>query len=259
MENKVAVNEAVKKAAFERMGVERTGEEPFLKESIFTVLDNSYTVGDYYSFVQNEKRRRIKALGYLPAKTEQKYLDELIEKFDLSRVSHAGAKFDFEKAKWYNAEWIKRLDETRLAAEVHRFLAKSEIANDAYFKQILELVKERLVLLNDFWPQASFFFTEPTSIDVDSVKPKWSSEKEAFFTNLIHQFNQKGTWDSNTLEELFKVQAEQADLKVGELMLPFRIMLVGGKFGPAVFDIAAIIGKEKTLQRIQHALPLFAN
>ena len=80
VENKVTVNEAVKKAAFERMGVERTGEEPFLKESLFTALDKSYTVGDYYSFVQNEKRRRIKALGYLPAKTEQKYLDELIEK-----------------------------------------------------------------------------------------------------------------------------------------------------------------------------------
>jgi glutamyl-tRNA synthetase len=186
-------------------------------------------------------------------------LAELIEKFDLSRVSHAGAKFDFEKAKWYNAEWIKRLDETRLAEEVHRFLAKPEIANDAYFKQILELVKERLVLLSDFWPQASFFFTEPTSIDVDSVKPKWSPEKEAFFTDLINQYSQKDKWDSVVLEEQFKTQAEQAGLKVGELMLPFRIMLVGGKFGPAVFDIAATIGKEKTLQRIQHALPLFAN
>jgi len=186
-------------------------------------------------------------------------LAELIEKFDLSRVSHAGAKFDFEKAKWYNAEWIKRLDETQLAEEVLHFLAKPEIANDAYFKRILELVKERLVLLSDFWPQASFFFTEPTSIDVDSVKPKWSAEKGAFFTNLIHQFSQSNSWDSVALEELFKTQAEQAGLKVGELMLPFRIMLVGGKFGPAVFDIAATIGKEKTLQRIQHALPLFAN
>ena len=115
------------------------------------------------------------------------------------------------------------------------------------------------MLLSDFWPQASFFFTEPTSIDVDSVKPKWSAEKETFFTNLIHQFTQSNSWDSVALEELFKTQAEQAGLKVGELMLPFRIMLVGGKFGPAVFDIAATIGKEKTLQRIQHALPLFAN
>jgi len=186
-------------------------------------------------------------------------LTELIEKFELSRVNHAGAKFDFEKAKWYNAEWIKRLDETRLAEEVHRFLAKPEIANDAYFKQILELVKERLVLLSDFWPQASFFFIEPTNIDVDSVKPKWSTEKEAFFTDLINQYSQKDKWDSVVLEEQFKTQAEEAGLKIGELMLPFRIMLVGGKFGPAVFDIAATIGKEKTLQRIQHALPLFAN
>ncbi|MFM6954260.1 MAG: glutamate--tRNA ligase [Sphingobacteriaceae bacterium] len=186
-------------------------------------------------------------------------LTELIDKFDLSRVSHAGAKFDFEKAKWYNAEWIKRLDSTRLAEEVHAFLSKPEITNDAYFKQVLDLVKERLVLLSDFWAQASFFFTEPINIDVDSVKPKWSEEKETFFKAISTQYSQLSPWESTALEELFKSQAEQAGLKVGELMLPFRIMLVGGKFGPAVFDIAATIGKEKTLARMKHALTLFAH
>lgn len=80
VENKVTVNEATKKAAFERMDVERTGEEPFLKESLFTIQDKSYQVGDFYSFVQSQKRKSIKALGYLPVKSEQKYLDELIEK-----------------------------------------------------------------------------------------------------------------------------------------------------------------------------------
>lgn len=193
--------------------------------------------------------------------TEQEVfsLNELIEKFDLSRVSHAGAKFDFEKAKWYNAEWIKRLDDEQLAQEIHRFLAKPEIANDAYFKQVLSLVKERLVLLQDFWPQASFFFIEPDSYDTDAVKPKWSPEKEAFFNTLVNSYQNTPTWENTSLEELFKSQAEQAGIKVGELMLPFRIMLVGGKFGPAVFDIAANLGKEKTIQRIQKGLDLFSN
>lgn len=80
VENKVSIQEATKKAAFERMSVERTGEEPFLKEPLFTILDKSFTVGDYYTFVQSQKRKSIKALGYLPAKSEQKYLDECIEK-----------------------------------------------------------------------------------------------------------------------------------------------------------------------------------
>lgn len=185
-------------------------------------------------------------------------LAELIEKFDLSRVSHAGAKFDFEKAKWYNAEWLKRIDDERLAHEIHHFLNKPNIANDTYFKEVLSLVKERLVLLQDFWPQASFFFNEPETYDVDSVKPKWTAEKELFFKTLLSKYQDKSAWESAPLEEEFKSLAEHTGLKVGELMLPFRIMLVGGKFGPAVFDIAARLGKEKTIQRIQNGLDLFS-
>jgi len=93
-ENKVVVQEAVKKAAFERMAVERTGTEPFLQEIIFSVLDKSYTVGDFYAYVQSQQKRRIKSLGYLPVVSEQSYLDELIEKETLhAEETHLESKY----------------------------------------------------------------------------------------------------------------------------------------------------------------------
>ena len=94
VENKVSINEATRKAAFERLGVESTGDEPFLKEPLFTILDKSFTVGDFYTFVQIQKRKNIKALGYLPTVSEQKYLEEFIEKETLqSEEEHLESKY----------------------------------------------------------------------------------------------------------------------------------------------------------------------
>jgi peptidyl-prolyl cis-trans isomerase SurA len=105
-ENKVKVQEAVKKAAFERMSVERTGSEPFLQETIFSVLDKNYTVGDFYSHVQAQQKRRIKSLGYLPSVTEQSYLEELIEKETL-QAEEANLESKYPAFKEQMAEFLE--------------------------------------------------------------------------------------------------------------------------------------------------------
>ncbi|MNY28756.1 Glutamate--tRNA ligase [compost metagenome] len=119
---------------------------------------------------------------------------------------------------------------------------------------MIALIKDRCVLLPDFWQQASFFFRRPHELDIDSVKPKWNDEKTAFFNDLIAAFSQTPSWNATDLENEFKALGAEKGLKVGEIMLPLRIMLVGGKFGPAVFDIAEMIGKEETIERIRIAL-----
>jgi len=193
--------------------------------------------------------------------TEQEIftMDQLIEKFSIERVSKAGAKFDFEKAKWFNAEWIKRLKAESLKAKFIEILKEKNIAvsDESYLEKVIGLVKERLTLLSDFWPQASFFFEKPGKYDLDTVKPKWNDQKTTFFHSLILSFSHSQTWEAPDVELLFKSQAEASGIKTGELMLPFRIMLVGGKFGPHVFDIAALLGKEETISRIENALLAF--
>jgi glutamyl-tRNA synthetase len=192
--------------------------------------------------------------------TEQEIfsLDELAEKFSMDRVHKGGAKFDYEKAKWFNHEWIKRLNVQRLAFDVKTLFQQGNISIDdeSRFEKVLELVKDRCTLLTDFIQQASFFFTAPKEIDTSAVKPKWNEQKTQFFVELIRAYELLASWQHDELERTFKEMAAAHQIKPGELLLPFRIMLVGGKFGPGVFDIASILGKEETINRIKHTLQL---
>ncbi|MET0242051.1 MAG: glutamate--tRNA ligase [Flavitalea sp.] len=179
-------------------------------------------------------------------------LEELIEKFSMDRVHSSGAKFDFEKAKWFNHEWIKQLPAADLRELVKTTLKAKGISvtDDSYLDTVIDMVKERCTYINDFVEQSSFFFTAPENTDVSAIKPKWSVEKTNFFNAFVEGLNAETEWNATNLEQRFKELATASGIKPGELMLPFRIMLVGGKFGPAVFDIAAMIGKEQTVSRI---------
>jgi len=233
-------------------------------------------------------------------------LDELIHRFSMDRVHKGGAKFDFEKAKWFNHEWIKKLPAVEYSGQVAPLFAAAGItipaadldrpeedrdipilpvlsdpladitgmappfdlaAYDAAvkaatpvpnrFEKILDLVKDRCTLLPEFVPQAAFFFQSPATIDLDAVRPKWNASKDLFFVEYIRQLELSGELsDPHALEAQFKEMAAAVGIKPGELLMPLRIMLVGGKFGPHVFDIAVMLGKEETIRRIRHTLGL---
>ena len=224
----------------------------------------------------NELTEGFKEKGFLPEAfinllavlgwndgTEQELfsLDELIEKFSIERVHKAGAKFDFEKAKWFNQEWIKKLPVSAYKDSVKEiFVSKGiQIEREDYFEKVISLIKDRCSLLTDFYEQGKYFFVKPDRLDIDAVKPKWNDAKKMFFTELIRNYQLAIGWDAVTLENNFKEIAAASQLKPGDLMLPFRIMLVGGKFGPGVFQIAELIGKQDTLTRMEKALHDFSN
>lgn len=182
-------------------------------------------------------------------------LDELVERFSMDRVHKSGAKFDYEKARWFNHEWIKRTPASNWAGIVKQDFEKKGVVikDDSQFIRILELVKDRCTLLTDFYEQAHFFFKTPEQVDVDAIRGKWNESKTAFFREWMASSEHR-EWTASALEPSFKESAAAANIKVGELMLPLRIMLVGGKFGPGVFDIAEMIGREETRRRIESAL-----
>ncbi len=192
--------------------------------------------------------------------TEQEIFtkEELIQYFDLARVHKGGAKFDFERAKYFNHEWIKKIDAATLAPLVKEILlAKNTIVdNDTKLHTIINMVKERCVVLNDFYEQCTYFYNTPEIVDIDSIKSKWNEEKKNYFTSLIPFLQEASAWDTTTIETIFKEHANACTIKIGELQLPFRIMLVGAKYGPGVFDIANIIGKENTITRIHNTLSI---
>ena len=193
--------------------------------------------------------------------TEQEIfsLEELIQKFSIDKVHRGGAKFDFEKAKWFNHEWIKKLDSEDLKDLVKEFLLSKNIGitDDDFLQKVIRLVKERCHVLDDFLEQALFFFKAPKEWDIVPIQAKWNAAKYSFFRAYAKALLSVTDWTAASLETLFKTQAESEGIKPGELQLPLRIMLVGGKFGPPVFDIAMVLGKGATVARINDALEKF--
>ena len=185
--------------------------------------------------------------------------EELIGAFSIDRVHSGGAKFDYEKAKWFNHEWIKKSEIRSLEPGVRNLLDEKGItvSDDALLKKVIALVKDRCTLLTDFYDQSSFFFKSPVDYDVNAVKPKWNEDKKNFFIAYSEKINDQIEWNAASLENSFKELAVEKNIKPGELQLPLRIMLVGGKFGPPVFNIAEIIGKEETIERIKKAIEVF--
>ena len=228
---------------------------------------------DWTDVSTQETTKGFKEIGFLPEAfinllavlgwndgTEQEIfsIEELVEKFSIDRVHKGGAKFDFEKAKWFNQEWIKKLPVTNYYNRVKTIFEANGITinDDAYLARVMELVKDRCTLLPDFYTQAAFFFTTPQNIDTNSIQPKWDDKKNMFFIELIKTWQLSTLWIASDLEKSFKELAAANQLKTGELMLPLRIMLVGAKFGPGVFEIAALIKKDNTISRIEHTLSL---
>ncbi len=222
----------------------------------------------------NELTEGFKEKGFLPeafinllallgwnAGTEQELFtqEELIENFSLDRVHSAGAKFDYEKAKWFNHEWIKKLPVSDLKLKLEPFINSNQIdfTDTLKLEKIIGLVKDRFALLPDFHDQAIFFYQNPEVLDFEAVKPKWTAEKAIFFTEFVTALHGIDIWELTVIEEAFKNLATAKNIKPGDLQLPLRIMLVGGKFGPPVLAIAEIIGKNATIARIEKALTIF--
>ncbi|HEX6171946.1 MAG TPA: glutamate--tRNA ligase [Chitinophagaceae bacterium] len=222
----------------------------------------------------NELTEGFKEKGFLPEAfinllallgwndgTEQEIFtkEELIEKFSIERVHSGGAKFDYEKAKWFNHEWIKKSEVRSLEPEVRTLFNEKGITDiDSFIlEKVISLVKDRCTFLTDFYDHSFFFFKAPEKWDVDAVKPKWNEAKQLFFAELIRNYELSNDWKATSLENSFKEIAAANQIKPGEVLLPLRIMLVGGKFGPGVFDIAEILGKEETISRIKKALTAF--
>ncbi len=222
---------------------------------------------DWKDPVTGEVTKGFREMGFLPAAfinmlallgwndgSEKEIFtkEELIASFSMDRVHKGGAKFNFEKAKWFNHEWIKKTPDDIIAGWL-KAQANGAFPDDK-LRKIASLIKDRCTLLGDLWANSYFFFETPADVDVDSIRPKWNSEKRNFFVDLTEQLTATSLWNAPDLEARFKELAMAMNIKAGDVLMPLRIMLVGKKIGPGVFDIAEVIGKEETLKRISFTL-----
>ncbi len=201
-------------------------------------------------------------LGWNPG-TEQEIfsMDELVETFSIERINKAGAKFDYEKAKWFNQQHLKNYADNQLmelAAPMLREQFGSDLT-DEYIEKVCGVMKERITFIEDLPATTDYFFVAPESYDEKVVNKKWNDRTNEFFHSLLPILNDENDFSSAHLEELIKGHGESMEIKPGEFLPVLRMILTGGSSGPSNFDVAEILGKEEVLNRISTAIAKLSN
>jgi glutamyl-tRNA synthetase len=183
-------------------------------------------------------------------------LDELVEKFDLNRVHKAGAKFDPEKNKWFNHQYLQKQSDESLAESFARdssFVRMTKKPEMTKLVKIVSLIKERANFVSEFWELSNFFFEAPTSYDEKAAK-NWNSATPELMKQLISVLASIEDFTSVNIETIVKDWMTATEIGMGKVMQPFRLSLVGALKGPHLFDIVELIGKEETIRRLQTAI-----
>jgi glutamyl-tRNA synthetase len=188
--------------------------------------------------------------------TEQEIfsLEELVQKFDLNRVNKAGAKFDPEKNKWFNHQYLIKKEDAELAALFLPIVqARGIETNLSYVTKVVASVKERAHFVNELWDLSDYFFVAPTAYDEKAAK-NWKEETPDLMKQLIAILENISDFTSANIETEVKDWMSKNEIGMGKVMQPFRLSLVGKMMGPHLFDIVEMIGKEETIKRIHSAI-----
>jgi glutamyl-tRNA synthetase len=185
-------------------------------------------------------------------------MDEMIELFSLGKVHKAGARYDFEKAKWFNHQYVKATDDLKLAQAIKpQVEAKGFVYEENYVKEFCRLMKERAHFTNELLELGYYFFEDIKLYDTETLSKKYSKEKRAAIEGVLNAMKEVNEFNAPSIEKAIKEYLQQNNLKIGEVMPVLRLALAGTMQGPAVFDMAALLGKEKTISRINKSLDFF--
>ncbi len=189
--------------------------------------------------------------------TEQEIfsIEELIQAFSLEKVSKSGAKFDYEKGKWFNHQYLVNKSDNELTDLFIPVLKEKNITADKFkVAHIISLVKERVNFVSELWEQSFFFFQSPNTYDEKAVQKRWKAETPALMQELIVELEKISDFSSANTEEIIKIWIADKEYNMGAVMNAFRLSLVGELKGPHLFDITAVIGKKETIERVKKAI-----
>ena len=228
---------------------------------------------DWIDPTSKEVTKGFKELGFLPEAfinllavlgwndgTEQEVfsLEELIEKFSIEKVHKGGAKFDFEKAKWFSQQYLRKIPDEILAEQIKDALVeKGYSCNKAYVTEYSRLMKDRAVFLVDLAEIGYYFFEDIKTYDTETVKKKYVSPARDILDSYVELLNTSSDFSSKALEISTKEFLAANNLKVGDVMPLLRVALAGTMQGPTVFDMLQLFGKEKSIERLQKSFAFF--
>jgi len=195
-------------------------------------------------------------LGWNPGTTQEIFsMEGLIESFSLERVGKAGAKFDFDKTRWFNQQYLRAKSKEELAQDLQLILKENGVeAEDNFVETVCEQLKERATFVKDMWEEGKYYFLSPTSYDEKTIRKKWKEDTPKYVSELKNRLAELADFSSESIEIEFKKYLEENELGMGKLLPAFRVCLTGLGMGPSLFDIASLLGKEETIKRMETAL-----
>ena len=201
-------------------------------------------------------------LGWNPG-TEQEIFDinELINLFDIERVNKSGARFDPEKAKWFNHQYLIKKSNKELAELFLPLLKEKEVlsVNINTLETIVSLVKERVNFVSDLWEQTSFFFVAPDTYDLKIVQKRWKDGVPQFMQKLVDHYRKSEIWQADSIKESTSNLITAEAQNFGAILNSLRLLIVGGSFGPDLFTIIELIGKDETIRRMENGIDKLSN
>ena len=196
-------------------------------------------------------------LGWNPG-TEQEIfnLEELIAAFSLEKVNSSGAKYDPEKAKWFQQQWYVQQDDAVIGSAFAKALQEQNISygSEDYVSMVAGMVKERAVFTEDLFELAGFFFTAPSTYEEKNAKKAWKEDTNEIMSQVVQIIKDTEDDSAAGLSTAIKGWITAQEMGFGKVMMPLRLALVGSLMGPDVFDIASMIGKNETVNRIETAM-----
>jgi glutamyl-tRNA synthetase len=198
-------------------------------------------------------------LGWNPGTDQEIFsLDELVEAFSLEKVSKSGARFDFDKARWYNQQYLRRKSNAELAHIIRPTLAKEGLeVDDATLLRIIELVKDRATFPDDIIDEGRFLMETPRSYDEKIIAKKWNEQAAGYVKELRERLAALTTFTAANTEKVFKSFLEEKSLGFGKIAPQIRVAVTGKGMGPGMFDVFEILGKQQVLDRLDKALNEF--
>ena len=191
-------------------------------------------------------------LGWNPG-TEQEIFDleELVESFDLKNVNKAGARFDPDKTKWFNHQYMQKADTEALVATFISATPEITSIDPGYVELVIKHIKERATFPSEFWGLSHYFFKAPENYAEAALKKAWKEHSEDLMLQLIAQLETADDSSVEALQAAIKGWITENEIGFGKIMMPLRVALVGALEGADVFDILFLIGKAEAIQRIQ--------
>ena len=195
-------------------------------------------------------------LGWNPGTEQEMFsLDELVEAFDISKCSKAGARFDFQKGIWFNHEYILKKSNEEIAKLFAPIVANNGIDETMErVTKVVSMMKDRVSFVKELWPLCSFFFIAPTEYDEKTVRKRWKENSAEVMTELAGVIEGIDDFSLENQEKIVMAWVESKGYKLGDVMNAFRLALVGIGKGPGMFDITEFLGKEETLKRLRKAV-----